>query len=81
MANKVLAGYVTRIRVIYIDDVVLFGTSDNEYLDETRKVLARLLEKKVTANTAKTRLGLKEVVYVGHLISSTCTSFSEEKRL
>jgi hypothetical protein len=29
----------------------------------------------------KTRLGLKEVEYVGHLISSTGTSFTEEKRL
>ena len=36
---------------------------------------------KVTANPAKTRLGLKEVEYVGHLISSTGTSFTEEKRL
>ena len=47
----------------------------------TRKVLVRLREKKVTANPAKTRLGLKEVEYVGHMISSTGTSFTEEKRL
>ena len=30
---------------------------------------------------AKTRLGLKLVEYVGHLISSTGSSFTEEKRL
>ena len=59
MANKVLAGYVTRICEIYIDDVLLFGTTDNEYLSNTRKVLGRLREKKVTANPAKTKLGLK----------------------
>ncbi len=68
MANSVLAGYVTRICEIYIDDVLLFGTTDNEYLGNTRKVLGRLREKKVTANPDKTRLGLKEVEYVGHLI-------------
>jgi hypothetical protein len=56
MANKVLAGYVTRICEIYIDDVLLFGTTDNEYLGNTRKVLGRLREKKVTANPDKTRL-------------------------
>ena len=44
-------------------------------------VLGRLRGKKVTANPAKTRLGLKEVEYVGHLISSTGTSFIEEKRI
>ena len=63
------------------DDVILFGTTDNEYLGNTRKVLGRLREKKVTANPDKTRLGLKEVEYVGHLISSSGTSFTEEKRL
>jgi hypothetical protein len=73
MANKVLAGYVTRICEIYIDDVLLFGTTDNEYLGNTRKVLSRLHETKVTANPDKTRLGLKEVEYVGRLISSTGT--------
>ena len=69
MVNKVLAGYVTRICEIYIDDVLLFGTTDNEYLSNTRKVLGRLRENKVTANPAKTKLGLKEVEYVGHLIT------------
>jgi hypothetical protein len=66
---------------IYIDDVFIHGPIDNECLGNTRKALGRLREKKVTANSAKTRLGLKEVEYVGHLISSTGTSFTEEKRL
>jgi len=73
MANKVLAGYFTRICEIYIDDVLIHGPSDNVYLGNTRQVLGRLREKKVTANPAKTRLGLNKVEYVGHLISSTGT--------
>ena len=56
-----------------------------EFIDvfatKVRKVLVRLRENKVTANPRKTRLGLKEVEYVGHLISSTGTSFTPEKRL
>ncbi len=59
-------------------DVLLFGTTDNEYLSNTRKVLGTLRENKVTANPAKTRLCLKKVEYVGHLISSTGFSFTEE---
>jgi hypothetical protein len=38
MANNVLQGYVTYICEIYIDDVLLFGTTDDEYIDNTRKV-------------------------------------------
>jgi hypothetical protein len=41
----------------------------------------RISDKKVTANPEKTILGLKEVEYVGHLISSTGTSFTPEQRL
>ena len=68
MANKVLADYVTCICEIYIDDVLIHGSTDNEYIDNSRKVLGRLRETKVTANPAKTRLGLKEVEYVGRLM-------------
>ena len=49
-------------------------------MDALRKVLTRLRSKKVTANPEKTRLGLKEVEYVGHLISSKGTSFTPAKR-
>ena len=76
MANTVLAGNATRICEIYIDDVLIHGSTDNEYVDNTRKVLTRLSTRKVTANPKTTRLGLKEVEYVGHLISSEGTSFT-----
>jgi len=36
MANNVLQGYVTRICEIYIDDVLLIVTTDDEYIDKTR---------------------------------------------
>ena len=32
MANIVFAGYVTRICDIYIDDVLIHGPTDNDYL-------------------------------------------------
>ena len=43
-------------------------------------MLTRLRTKEVTVNPEKTRLGLKEVEYVGHLISSEGTSFTPAKR-
>ena len=81
MTNNVLQGYVTRICEIYIDDVLPFGTTDDKYIHNSHKVLTRLREGQVTANPEKTELGLDEVEYVGHLISSTDTSFTSEKHL
>jgi len=47
MSSKVLAGYVTRICEIYIDDVIVHGSTDDEYCKNLRKVLVRLRENKV----------------------------------
>ncbi len=46
-----------------------------------RKVFERLREFNIIVNPTKTKLGLAEVEYVGHVISATGTSFTEEKRL
>ena len=78
MDNNVLAGYVTRICEIYIDDVLQFDSTDDEYIDNTCRVLIRLREGKVTANPEKIELGLDKVEYVGHFILSTGTSFTSE---
>ena len=46
-----------------------------------RRVFERLRAKKVAVNPRKAKLVLKEVEYVGHLVSATGTSFTPEKRL
>jgi len=56
MANKVLAGYVTRICEIYIDDVTLFGATDDEYLDNTCKVLMRLRDGRTGTSVTSKKL-------------------------
>ena len=70
MANKVLTGYVSRICEIYIDDLLVHGRTDDELLDNLRKILVRLRTKRITVNPEKTELGLDEVECEGHLISS-----------
>ena len=51
------------------------------FLANVRKVFERLREFNVAVNPAKTKLDLAEVEYVGHVVSATRTSFTEEKRL
>ena len=46
-----------------------------------RQVFERLRAKNAAVNPKKTKLGLPEVEYVGHLVSATGTSFTPEKRL
>ena len=83
MQNKFLNGLVYEICEIYIDDVLIHGKTDAEFLRNVnvRRVFERLRAKNVAVNPKQTKLGLPEVEYVGHLVSATGTSFTPEKRL
>ena len=59
---------------LYIDDVLIHGTTESDILINLRKVFDRLREHNVAANPRKAKLGLVQVEYVVHLIS-------EKKRL
>ena len=75
LQTKVLDG------LVYIDDVLTRGKTDPAFLTNIRRVLDSLRNTKVAVNPRKTELGLEDVAYVGHLVSTTDTSFTPEKRL
>ena len=79
MSNTVLAGLVYQICELYIDDVLIHGRDLETFLANVRKVFEQLREFNIIVNPAKTKLGLAEVEYVGHVISATGTSFTEKK--
>ncbi len=81
LSNTILAGLVYHICELYIDEVLIHGRDIGSFLANVRKVFERLREFNVAVNPAKTKLGLAEVEYVGHVVSATGTSFTEEKRL
>jgi hypothetical protein len=66
MQKKVLNGFVYEICEIYIDDVLIHGKIDAEFLRNIRRVFERLRAKNVAVNLKKTKLGFPEVEYVGH---------------
>jgi hypothetical protein len=66
---------------VCIDDVLIHGKSEAEFLRNVRRVFERLRAKNVAVNPKKTMLGFPEVENVGHLVSATGTSFTPEKRL
>ena len=67
--------------LVCIDDVLTHGKTNPEFPTNTRRVFDRLCDTKVAVNPRKTELGLEKVKYVGHLVSTTGTSFTPEKRL
>ena len=65
---------------VYIDDIIIYGTTEEEFLDNLRVVLERLNERGITVNPAKCKFGLQEVEYVGHVVSREGLTMSEEKK-
>jgi len=80
MASEVLQGdLLYQCCELYLDDIVVFGATKEEFLANLRKVLQRLIDFNVTLNPNKCQIGLEEVEYVGHTVSAQGTHFSREK--
>ena len=80
IATVVLVTLIHVICELYIDDIIVHGRNEKEFLDRLEKVLRRLQQYKITVNPAKEKFGLSEVDYVGHVIDPTGLTFSKEKR-
>ena len=76
MASDVLAGLVFAICEIYLDDIIIYATGNDEFVDRTRQVFARLRLKGLRLKAKKTKLGLAKIEYVGKEISAQGLSMS-----
>ena len=79
MATEVLAGLIGIACMLYIDDIIVFGSTEEEFLKNLEKVLTRLKDFGITVNPDKCTFGLEEIEYVGHTISASGIHFSRSK--
>lgn len=63
----------------FIDDIIVHGRSKEAHDNNLKVVMARLKERNVVLNKEKCILGVKELMFLGHKLSSTGISPSEEK--
>ena len=79
IAHRVLSGLVYDCCEVYIDDVIIFGKTEEEFLTNLDKVFARFKEFNIFLNPDKCVLGVNELEYVGHVLNEHGLSMSEEK--
>ena len=80
LAGSVFPGLLYNGLELYIDDVIVYGRTEEEYLARLRQTFERLRLHGVTLNPKKCRFGLSEVEFVGHTISENGLDFSDEKK-
>jgi hypothetical protein len=79
MVTVVLAGLIYSMLENYLDDLIIFGETEEEYLLRLTTVLGRLKQFDIVLNPKKCRFNLARVEYVGHVIDHEGLHFSEEK--
>ena len=70
MMNKVFMEYLDKFVVVFIDDILVFSKTEEEHAEHLRLVLQKLKEHKLYAKRSKCEFWLKEVSFLGHVVSN-----------
>lgn len=76
---EVLHGLIGKICWVYIDDILVFGNTWEEYIMNLQTVLERLSKYNLTAKSRKTKMGYTEVKILGHIVGNGQIKTNPEK--
>ena len=80
MHTEVLTDLLYQICEVYLDDILFWGESEDEYLQRLEVLLERLSSKGITINPKKCSFGLEQIEYTGHVLDNNGLSFSAKKK-
>ena len=69
LMNRVFQPYVDQFVVVFIDDILVYSKDEREHEQHLRIVIETLREKKLYAKLSKCDFWLKEVSFLGHIVS------------
>jgi len=70
LMNRVFRPYLDKFVVVFIDDILVYSNSYLEHEQHLRQVLSTLREHQLYVKVSKCEFWLKEVVFLGHVISA-----------
>jgi hypothetical protein len=79
LMNKVLMEYLDKFVVMFIDDILIFTKNEEEHDEHLRLVLQMLRESQLYAKLNKCEFWLKEISFLGHIISEGGISIDPSK--
>ena len=69
MVNKVFMEFLNKFVVVFIDDILVYSKNEEEHKEHLRLVLEEIREHQLYAKFSKCEFWLKEVGFLGHVIS------------
>jgi hypothetical protein len=79
LMDKVFMEYLDKFVVVFIDDILIFSKNEEEHDEHLRLVLQKLRENQLYAKLNKCDFWLKEVSFLGHIISEGGISVDPSK--
>ena len=77
--DKLLAGLIGRIVMVYQDDIVIYSRSEEEHVQHLELVFARLLEAGLRLKPTKCFFGLGEIKLLGYIVNRDVIHTDPEK--
>ncbi|KAG8474947.1 hypothetical protein CXB51_031657 [Gossypium anomalum] len=69
LMNRIFRPYLDKFVVVFIDDILIYSKDDTEHAEHLRIVLQTLRDKQLYAKFSKSEFWLREVGFLGHIIS------------
>jgi hypothetical protein len=79
LMNKVFMKFLDKFVVVFIDDILVYSKTEEEHAEHLRLVLGTLREHQLYAKFSKCEFWLKEVGFLGHVISAGGVSIDPSK--
>ncbi|WVZ84760.1 hypothetical protein U9M48_031751 [Paspalum notatum var. saurae] len=70
LMNSVFMNELDKFVVVFIDDILVYSKNEKEHEEHLRIVLSRLRDHKLYAKFSKCAFWLKEVAFLGHILSA-----------
>ena len=70
LMNRMFRPYLDQFVVVFIDDILVYSRDEQEHEQHLKIVLQTLREKKLYAKLSKCDFWLKEVSFLGHIVSA-----------
>ncbi|KAK8980910.1 hypothetical protein V6N11_048039 [Hibiscus sabdariffa] len=70
LMNRVFHEYLDQFVVVFIDDILVYSRTEEDHDSHLRLVLQTLLENQLYAKLSKCEFWIREVVFLGHVVSS-----------
>jgi hypothetical protein len=69
LMNKMFMEYLDKFVVVFIDDILIYSKTEEQHEEHLRLVLQKLREHQLYAKFSKCDFLLKEVSFLGHVIT------------